>query len=481
MIVVVAEKPSVARDLAAYLGATRKAEGYLEGKGYQVTWAYGHLVQLKTPDEYDPALKAWKLETLPFIPDRFALTVVPEAHGRQQFQIVKRLLRGATELVCATDAGREGELIFRYIQQLAGATGKPWRRLWLSSLTRQAIDAAWQSMRPGHDYDRLFAAARCRSEADWIVGLNATRNYTVRYGRRSGVLWSVGRVQTPVLAMIVRRDDEIRTFRPEPFWELRTVYREVLFRYRGDRFTEQSAAQALLTQVTGQPLTVTGIERQKQSSAPPMLFDLTTLQREMNRRAGLAAAQTLKAAQALYEKKLITYPRTDSRYLSRDLRGKVPEILDALRPLRPEAIGQLDLKALPLTGRIFNDAKVSDHHAIIPTGKAGGVDGAEGQVYEAIVNPVHRRLLPALRQGSDGDRRGLGTGPLPRPRQPRSGARLDRPLPEAEEAAHQRRRGRRGAAAAVLPAGRVGAAQANRPPGRNAAAPVPSPRARCWQ
>src|SRR5438270_2220747 len=235
MRVVLAEKPSVARELASFLGATQRHDGYYEGRGYQVTWALGHLVTLKEPQDYDPSLKRWSLATLPFVPDRFGLKPIEEKGASKQLAVVRRLFRSADELICATDAGREGELIFRYILELVGATSKPARRLWLSSLTESAIRDAFRRLKPLSDYDDLYAAARCRSEADWVVGLDATRYHTVRH-RDGGILWSVGRVQTPVLAMIVRRDDEIRGFKPEPFWELLTRYRNVVFKFAGDRF-----------------------------------------------------------------------------------------------------------------------------------------------------------------------------------------------------------------------------------------------------
>src|SRR3954464_12897534 len=239
MRVVLAEKPSVARELASFLGATARRDGYFEGRGYQVTWALGHLAMLKEPEDYDPALKRWSLATLPFVPDHFEVKLLDEQGARQQFAVVKRLFRAADELICATDAGREGELIFRYILELTGAAAKPARRLWLNSLTEAAIREAFRRLRPLAEYDALYAAARCRSQADWIVGLNATRYYTVRHRNAGGLLWSVGRVQTPVLALIVRRDDEIRAFKPEPFWELLTLYRKVTFKFAGDRFTQE--------------------------------------------------------------------------------------------------------------------------------------------------------------------------------------------------------------------------------------------------
>ncbi len=397
MKVVLAEKPSVARDIAAYLGADKKRDGWLEGNGYQVTWAYGHLVTLKTPDQYDASYKSWSVEVLPIIPEQFELTLVKEQHARRQFPIVKRLFLGATELICATDAGREGELIFRYILECTGCRCRKISRLWLQSLTPQAIRAAFDNLRPASHYDSLFQAARCRSEADWIVGINATRNYTARF-RDSGVLWSVGRVQTPVLAMIVDRDDEIRTFKPTPFWELITRYRGVNFRCQLERCTTESAAQALLQRILGEPLAITGVEQRPLIEKPPYLYDLTGLQRDMNRRYGLSAADTLSAAQSLYEKKAITYPRTDSAFLSSDMREKVPGILRELQASRPEDIARLDLTALPFTGRIINDSKITDHHAIIPTGKSITCSGMEGKVYEALVTRLIAAFYPPCRK-----------------------------------------------------------------------------------
>jgi DNA topoisomerase III len=393
--VVLAEKPSVAREIAAFLGARSRHDGYLEGGGYQVTWAFGHLVTLKEPDEYDPALKRWSLDALPIIPEQFELKLVPEEHARAQFAIVKRLFRGADEIICATDAGREGELIFRYVLTMTGCERKPVRRLWLSSLTSRAIGEAFRQLKPGADFDHLYAAAKCRSEADWIVGMNGTRNYTVRFGA-DGILWSVGRVQTPVLALIVQRDDEIRTFQPEPFWELLTRYRETTFKFAGDRFRTEEAAQEVLAQVLGRPLRITKIDRKQERTPPPQLYDLTELQRDLNRRYGLSAAETLAAAQTLYEKKLITYPRTDSRYLGQDLKPEVPEILRSLQALRQEDIARLDLSALRFTGRIIDDRKVSDHHAIIPTGSLpGALGGAEHKVFDAVVTRLIAAFYPA--------------------------------------------------------------------------------------
>ena len=398
MTVVLAEKPSVARDLAKHLGARTRGDGYLEGNGYQVTWAYGHLVTLKEPQDYDPSLRRWSLEPLPFVPDRFELKVIDSKLAKKQFRTVKHLLRQATDIICATDAGREGELIFRYIQDLSGVAGKPFRRLWLNSLTDRAVREAFAHLRDGREYDRLYAAARCRSEADWIVGLNATRNYTVRFGGRA-TLWSVGRVQTPVLAMIVRRDDEIRRFKPEAFWELLTNYRGTLFKYTGKRFPVREEANRLLGKVRGHPFEVTGVKTKEETSQPPQLFDLTELQRNMNGRFKLSAAATLKIAQKLYEDKLITYPRTDSRYLTSDMRREIPAVLSDLRSVKPEAIERLDLDHIRFSGRIINDGKVTDHHAIIPTGRVpAGLTGTAAQVFDAVVTRFIAAFYPPCKK-----------------------------------------------------------------------------------
>ncbi len=401
MRVVVAEKPSVARDLARVLGATRRADGFLEGNGWTVTWAIGHLVQLKTPDEYDPALKRWSMDRLPFVPAKFELRPSSDS-TRQQLEIVARLCREAEELVCATDAGREGELIFRYILDWAGCAERPHTRLWLSSLTEQAITQAFAAKKPGSAYEDLHAAARSRSEADWVVGLNATRAYTVRYGGGS-VLWSVGRVQTPVLAMIAQRDDEIRVFDPRPFWELRTKYRGARFRFAGERFREPTPAQELLAKVIDQPFVIEKLERRTESLPPPLLYDLTTLQRDMNLRHGLSAQRTLEVAQELYEKKLLTYPRTDSRHLSLDMVDPVRTTLAALRAwdagklavlqqwISGAAEGERGPKAK--SKRVFDDAKVSDHHAIVPTGRVEALAGELQQVFDAVATRFVQAFL----------------------------------------------------------------------------------------
>lgn len=399
MKVIIAEKPSVARDIAAVLDIKTKKKGSIEGRACAITWAFGHLVTLQEPGEYDPALKRWALDTLPFVPDEFKLTLIKNRGVDEQFWIIETLCQQAEEIICATDAGREGELIFRYILALCNCEDKPIRRLWLNSLTPDAIKEAFKNLKDGHDYDALYAAARCRSESDWIVGLNSTRYYTVRHGRIGGgndrVLWSIGRVQTPVLAMIVARDDTIVQFRPQLFWELTTRYREVVFKYTGKRFENLEKAQALLDKVSDQPFAITGIAGKEKKEQAPQLFDLTTLQREVNKGHGLSATDTLAATQNLYEKKLVTYPRTDSRYLSMDMKPSIPKILAQLKAIWPEEIASLNLAKLPFSKRIFDDSKVTDHHAIIPTGvKPQNIGAHEQLVYDAITTQFIAAFYP---------------------------------------------------------------------------------------
>ncbi len=394
MKVILTEKPSVARDIADHLGAKQRHEGYFEGNGYQITWAFGHLIALKDPEEYDPSLKKWSIATIPFIPSSFELKVVDDKGIKKQFGIIKKLLKAASEIICATDAGREGELIFRYILTMVQCSHKPWKRLWLSSLTEEALHKAFTNLKHGADYNNLYAAAKCRSEADWIVGLNATRNYTVRYGSGK-TLWSVGRVQTPVLAMIVNRDDEIRHFKSEPFWEILTTYRGVNFKLKAERFKQKNQAEILLAKVKDHPLTISKIAVKSENDYPPLLYDLTDLQRDMNKRFGMSAADTLQIAQTLYEQKLITYPRTDSRYLTEDLKTQVVQTLHKLRQLKGKEIEPLDLSLLTFSSRIINNKKVTDHHAIIPTGKIPGTLQYQAQsVYEAIVTRLIAAFYP---------------------------------------------------------------------------------------
>lgn len=385
MKVVIAEKPAVARDIASHLGATTRKPGYMEGNGWAVTWAFGHLVELKEPHEYNPDWKGWALASLPMVPPKFALRPRGDKGAQEQLKIIKGLLKEAEEIVCATDAGREGELIFRYIQEWTRCTKTPFKRLWISSLTDAAILDGFKKLRPGKDFDPLYHAARCRSEADWIVGLNGTRFYTVSSGE-GRQLWSVGRVQTPVLALIVNRDIEIERFVPEDYWEVHTLYRETRFKHKTGKFKVQEDAAKLLEAIKESELEIVDIKEKAQNVLPPLLFDLTNLQKEMNKRFGLSADATLKAAQVLYESKHLTYPRTDSQCLSEDMKPGLPPLIEKLRKLYPKQVEGLDLTKLPMTKRVINDAKVSDHHAIIPTEQLpSSLAGNEAKVYNTVV------------------------------------------------------------------------------------------------
>lgn len=420
MRVVVAEKPSVARDLARILGATSKQDGFLEGNGLRITWCFGHMAELEEPAHYDPAWKRWSLETLPMVPHPFALRLREGA--KDQFAVLKRLLRDpeTRDVVNACDAGREGELIFRYVAELAGCT-KPMLRLWVSSLTDQAIAQGWNQLTPASAFDRLGAAARCRAESDWLVGLNATRALTVLAGAE---LLSVGRVQTPTLAMIVARDRTIAAFVPETYYVVRGTFESEKGRFGATFFrpelaaaekegpadedadSETAHAERLPDAVTanriadltrGRTGRIELAERRRTKERPPFLYDLTSLQRRANQRYGLSAQRTLEVAQALYERhKLITYPRTDSRYLSPDQVNGIPDILRGLLPLPPYAPFATVLLAAPIQPgpRVVNAAEVGDHPAIIPTGRTpgGSLDPDEKRVFDLVA----RRFLAAL-------------------------------------------------------------------------------------
>lgn len=417
---VIAEKPSVARDLARVLGVKGKRDGFLEGDGWLITWCIGHLAELCEPHEYNAGWKRWTLAALPMVPQEFQLR--PNSKTRKQFNIVKRLLqrRDVSAVVNACDAGREGELIFRYVYQLAGAS-KPIQRLWISSMTDEAISLGFRNLQPGEAYDRLWHAARGRSEADWLVGLNATRAMTLRTrqalgGMRDAPLMSVGRVQTPTLAMVVQREHEILNFQPRDYWKIvgtfgaeQGNYQGVWFREEPDpseksgkktvnRFWEEEEAQAMLAQLQGQPGQVQSVQRRTVREKPPLLFDLNRLQRTANRRFGYPAAKTLSLAQSLYEKhKLLTYPRTDSNFLSTDMIKDMPGVVQAVDvdPYTPFTATLLGLPQLPTPRRVFNNSKVSDHHAIIPTPKRPNVSRLsrdEQNIYDLVV----RRFLAAF-------------------------------------------------------------------------------------
>ena len=394
---VVAEKPSVARDIARVLGAREKGEGCLVGGGYAVTWALGHLVTLKEPEELDEKYKRWRAQDLPILPERMETKVIKKT--RSQFLAVKKLMndKETKDIVCATDSGREGELIFRYIYEQAGCS-KPVSRLWISSMTDEAIRAGFEALRPASDYDALYRSARCRADADWLIGMNATRAYTLRYG----VLLSIGRVQTPTLSMLVRRRREIDAFVPQTYYTVRADfgdYKGVYVSEKGEkRIDSAETAQDIAARVTGQEGRVERADREKKTERPPLLYDLTTLQREANAQLGFTAKKTLATAQKLYEQhKLLTYPRTDSRYLSRDMLGKVKKTLSAydgeLAALGEAALGY----GVRLTPRVFDDAKLTDHHAIIPTGKrAAGMQltADERRLYEMVARRLAAVFYP---------------------------------------------------------------------------------------
>jgi len=394
---VLAEKPSVARDIACVLGAREKGENCLIGKDYVVTWALGHLVTLKEPQEMDERYTRWKKEDLPILPARMETKVIKKT--KSQFLAVKKLMndKETGDIICATDSGREGELIFRYIYEQAGCR-KPVRRLWISSMTDEAIRAGFDSLRPSADYDALYASARCRADADWLIGMNATRAYTIRYG----VLLSIGRVQTPTLSMLVRRRREIDAFVPQVYYLVNADfgdYKGVYIDAKGEKkIATEEDAQAIAARVRGQQASVLEATREHKSLPPPLLYDLTTLQREANAQFGFTAKKTLETAQKLYEQhKLLTYPRTDSRYLSHDMLGKVQSTLaaydGALQPLGEKALEY----GVRMSKRIFDDAKLTDHHAIIPTGKKAAnlsLTADERRLYEMVAKRLAAVFYP---------------------------------------------------------------------------------------
>ena len=387
----IAEKPSVAREIAHVIGAKNRKEGYLEGNGYCVTWTFGHFCQLRDPEDYNPAWKKWSLADLPMLPATFDIKLMADQGVRQQFAVIQKLLAEADEVINCGDAGQEGEVIQRWVLRAARYRG-PVRRLWISSLTEDAIRQGFQKLRDAAEFDMLYEAGKSRAVGDWLLGLNATRLFTLRYAPHGQVL-SIGRVQTPTLAMVVQRWHEIRNFKSEPFWELKTTYREVVFSSAKGRFEKEEEAQAALAQVLGTELVIVGVETKRATEAPPRLYDLTSLQVEANQRLGLSADDSLKVIQSLYEKKLVTYPRVDTTFLPDDLYPQIPDILRGLRG--PYGALAASLLGAPIrkSGRVFNNNKVTDHHAIIPTGAAaGGLGGAEAGVYDLVA----RRFLAAF-------------------------------------------------------------------------------------
>ena len=367
MIVCIAEKPSVAREIAKVLGANSQHEGYLEGNGYQVTWTYGHLCTLKEPQDYTDYWKRWSLSALPMIPPRFGIKLIDNDTYKKQFAVIERLMQAADGIVNCGDAGQEGELIQRWVMQKAKARC-PVQRLWVSSLTEEAIREAFAALKPQDDYQSLYEAGLCRAIGDWLLGMNATRLYTLRFAQAKGQVLSIGRVQTPTLAMIVRRHFEIKDFKSEKYWILSTVYRDVVFTSTKGKIKKPEEGQAAMDAIRGKDFTVTDIQQKAGTEAPPRLFDLTSLQVECNKKYSFSADDTLKHIQSLYEKKLTTYPRVDTTYLSDDVYAKCPQILQGITPYAP-LVQPLMGKRLKKSKKVFDSSKVTDHHAIIPTGQ----------------------------------------------------------------------------------------------------------------
>ncbi len=378
----IAEKPSVARDLAEILGAKNKHDGYLEGNGYCVTWVFGHLCSLKDPEDYNANWKYWKLEDLPIIPPQFGIKLKNDQGAQKQFKIIEKLVSQAEEIINCGDAGQEGELIQRWV--LIKAKCKvPVKRLWISSLTEEAIKAGFNKLKDSKDFDNLFAAGNSRAVGDWMLGINGTRLYTKKYGKNKLVL-SVGRVQTPTLAMIVNRQKEINAFTTEEYWELKTIYRETEFLCQIERLKSEAKAQKGLDYLLNKSFEITSFEQKEAKEGNPRLYDLTSLQVDGNKRFGFGAEQTLNLIQSLYEKKLVTYPRVDTSYLSEDLHPKIPGILGNLKDYKRFTDLVLS-KSIPKSKTIFDDKKITDHHAIIPTGIVpSGISQDEQKIYDLI-------------------------------------------------------------------------------------------------
>ena len=400
MIVCIAEKPSVARDIARIIGATSSHEGYMEGNGFQVTWTFGHLCTLKEPHDYTPMWKSWSLTSLPMIPERFGIKLIDDQGIKKQFAIIEDLMQKAERIVNCGDAGQEGELIQRWVMQKAGAKC-PVSRLWISSMTDEAIREGFQNLKDQQDYQPLYLAGLSRAIGDWLLGMNATRLYTLKYGQNRQVL-SIGRVQTPTLALIVNRQKEIDNFKPEPYWVLATVYRDTTFTATKGKFTSKEEGEQAFKDIEGKPFTVTKVEKKEGKEQPPQLYDLTSLQVDCNRKFGFSAETTLNLIQALYEKKLTTYPRVDTQYLSDDIYPKCPQTMNGLyqtkffgKAVYAEYIKPIGGKALKKSKRVFDSSKVTDHHAIIPTGIIPqNLSDAEQKVFDLVARRFIGVFLP---------------------------------------------------------------------------------------
>ena len=400
MIVCIAEKPSVAKDIARIIGATSAHEGYMEGNGYQVTWTFGHLCTLKEPHDYTPMWKTWSLTSLPMIPERFGIKLIDQPSIKKQFAIIEGLMQKADRIVNCGDAGQEGELIQRWVMQKAGAKC-PVSRLWISSMTDEAISEGFSQLKDQADYQPLYLAGLSRAIGDWLLGMNATRLYTLKYGQNRQVL-SIGRVQTPTLALIVNRQKEIENFKPEPYWVLATVYRATTFTATKGKFTSKEEGEEAFKTIEGKPFTVTKVEKKEGKEQPPQLYDLTSLQVDCNKKFGYSAEMTLNLIQALYEKKYTTYPRVDTQYLSDDIYPKCPQTLNGLyqtkfggQAVYAPFIKPIGGKPLKKSKRVFDSSKVTDHHAIIPTGVVPqNLSDAERNVFDLIARRFIGVFLP---------------------------------------------------------------------------------------
>ena len=398
MIVCIAEKPSVARDIARIIGATNAKTGYMEGNGYQVTWTFGHLCTLKEPHDYTDMWKRWTLASLPMIPPRFGIKLIEDDGIKKQFAIIERLMQNADGIINCGDAGQEGELIQRWVMQKAGAKC-PVQRLWISSMTDEAIKEGFQTLKDQSCYQPLYMAGLSRAIGDWLLGMNATRLYTLKYGQDKHVL-SIGRVQTPTLALIVNRQKEIDNFKPEPYWVLATIYRDTTFTATKGRFTSKEEGEQAFQTIEGKPFTVTKVEKKNGTELPPSLYDLTSLQVDCNKKFGYSAETTLNLIQSLYEKKLTTYPRVDTQYLPDDVYPKCPGIMNGLFKTRfagqspyAELVKTLGGKPLKKSKKVFDTSKVTDHHAIIPTGVSPqALPDMERHVYDLVA----RRFIAAF-------------------------------------------------------------------------------------
>ena len=395
VIVCIAEKPSVARDIARIIGANTKHEGFMEGNGYQVTWTFGHLCELKEPHEYAAEWKNWRLEYLPMIPPRFGIKLKEEESIKKQFGVIEKLMQAADGIINCGDAGQEGELIQRWVMQKAGATC-PVKRLWISSMTDEAIREGFQNLKDQADYQKLYVAGLSRAIGDWLLGINCTRLYTIKYGQFKQTL-SVGRVQTPTLALIVRRQLEIDNFKPEPYWVLSTVYRDTTFTSTKGKFLNKEEGEKAFATIEGKPFTVTKVEKKEGKEQPPQLYDLTSLQVDCNRKFGYSAEQTLNLIQSLYEKKFTTYPRVDTQFLSDDIYPKCPQTLNGLFQTKfngvapyADLVRPIGGKPLRKTKRVFDSTRVTDHHAIIPTGQ---IPQALSDMERNVFDLVARRFI----------------------------------------------------------------------------------------